>query len=114
MITDSVINHCLLIEINILLYVIVIVKNIEEKPVEPKSDLIVTGLYYYPRKVFDIIKSLDYSARGELEITDVNNEFIKAGEMQSDILECNWTDAGTFESLLDANITASQFKSKPL
>lgn len=91
-----------------------VVKEIVEKPKEPKSDLIVTGLYCYPQEVFNIIKSLDYSARGELEITDVNNAFIKEGKMQSDILKCHWTDAGTFESLLDANIRAAQVKSKAL
>ena len=77
--------------------------GIEEKPRKPKSDYAVTGIYMYDNKVFDIIKKLKPSGRGELEITDVNNAYIKRGELTYSILDCWWTDAGTFESLLRAN-----------
>ncbi len=73
--------------------------GVEEKPKEPKSNLAVTGIYMYDRQVFDIIRPLTPSARGELEITDVNNAYIKQGTMTYDILDGWWTDAGTFESL---------------
>jgi len=76
--------------------------GIEEKPKHPKSNLIVTGLYFYDRHVFDIIKTLRPSGRGELEITDVNNAYIAAGTMTFEIVAGEWTDAGTFESLLKA------------
>ena len=77
--------------------------NIEEKPDKPKSNYIVTGIYMYDNTVFDIIRGLRPSARGELEITDVNNAYIRRGEMTYEILEGWWTDAGTFESLTRAN-----------
>lgn len=77
--------------------------NIEEKPGRPKSRYAVTGIYMYDCKVFKIIKGLEPSRRGELEITDVNNTYIQNGEMSFDILEGWWTDAGTFESLFRAN-----------
>jgi glucose-1-phosphate thymidylyltransferase len=77
--------------------------NIAEKPKRPKTDYIVTGIYMYDSKVFDIIKDLKPSGRGELEITDVNNAYIRLGQMQYDILSGFWTDSGTFESLLRAN-----------
>ncbi len=77
--------------------------QIEEKPKNPKSTYAVIGIYLYDRQVFDIIKTLKPSNRGELEITDVNNWYIKQGVMTWDILEGWWTDAGTFESLLRAN-----------
>lgn len=77
--------------------------NIEEKPDKPKSNYIVTGIYMYDNTVFDIIRGLHPSARGELEITDVNNAYIRRGEMTYEILEGWWTDAGTFESLTRAN-----------
>jgi glucose-1-phosphate thymidylyltransferase len=76
--------------------------SIEEKPEEPKSDLAVTGLYLYDNEVFEIIRRLKPSGRGELEITDVNNEYIRLGEMSYSLLDGYWTDAGTFESLLRA------------
>lgn len=76
---------------------------IEEKPKDPKSNYAVTGIYMYDNKVFDIIKTLKPSDRGELEITDVNNAYIKLGEMQWDLLEGWWTDAGTFDSLRRAS-----------
>ena len=73
--------------------------NIEEKPKVPKSKFAVTGIYMYDNTVFDIIKEQKPSGRGELEITDVNNAYIKRGEMSWEILDGWWTDAGTFESL---------------
>lgn len=77
--------------------------RIEEKPSEPKSDYAVTGIYFYDATVFDIIKTLVPSGRGELEITDVNNHYIRRGEMTWNELDGWWTDAGTFESLLRAS-----------
>ena len=76
--------------------------GIEEKPVIPKSDYAVTGIYMYDQTVFDKIKTLIPSARGELEITDVNNAYIQEGSMTFSYLEGWWTDAGTFDSLLRA------------
>jgi glucose-1-phosphate thymidylyltransferase len=78
--------------------------GIEEKPKNPKSKLAVTGIYMYDKKVFDIIKTLKPSHRGELEITDVNNEYIRLGEMTYDVFDGWWTDAGTFESLETATL----------
>lgn len=80
--------------------------SIEEKPENPKSKLAVTGLYMYKNSVFSIIKKLQPSARGELEITDVNNEYIKSNSLSFEILKGEWTDAGTFESLFKANSIA--------
>ncbi|GIQ65158.1 glucose-1-phosphate thymidylyltransferase [Paenibacillus cisolokensis] len=77
--------------------------SIEEKPAQPKSDYAVTGIYMYDSRVFDIIRTLRPSARGELEITDVNNAYIKTGELTFDILQGWWTDAGTHASLTKAN-----------
>ncbi|MBA7678129.1 Glucose-1-phosphate thymidylyltransferase [subsurface metagenome] len=78
--------------------------KIEEKPKNPKSSYAVTGLYMYDEKVFDIIKTLKLSARGELEITDVNNAYVKEGTMKYSILNGLWTDAGSsFESYYRAN-----------
>lgn len=79
------------------------VLRIEEKPANPKSDFAVIGIYFYDSTVFDIIKTLVPSGRGELEITDVNNHYINRGEMTWNELEGWWTDAGTFESLLRAS-----------
>jgi len=77
--------------------------DIEEKPTKPKSNFAVLGYYMYDKSVFDIIRQIKPSARGEYEITSVNNEFIKLGQLTYDFLEDDWTDAGTFESLLFAN-----------
>lgn len=77
--------------------------KITEKPKKPKTDYIVTGIYMYDAKVFKIIKTLKPSKRGELEITDVNNEYIRLKQMHYDVLLGFWTDSGTFESLLRAN-----------
>ncbi len=82
--------------------------SVEEKPKEPKSNFAVIGVYLYDGAVFDIIKTLKPSGRGELEITDVNNRYIEKGLMTWDILEGWWTDAGTFESLLRANLLTSK------
>jgi len=76
--------------------------GIEEKPKRPKSNLAVTGIYMYDGSVFEKTRVLKPSARGELEITDVNNAYIRDGEMTFDYLEGWWTDAGTFDSLLRA------------
>jgi glucose-1-phosphate thymidylyltransferase len=78
------------------------VVGIEEKPRNPKSDYAVTGIYMYDPSVFDKIKTLVPSSRGELEITDVNNAYIHEGTMTFSFLEGWWTDAGTFDSLLRA------------
>ena len=77
--------------------------KIEEKPKAPKSPYAVTGIYLYDKTVFDIVKSLRPSDRGELEITDVNNVYIERGQLTWEVLEGWWTDAGTFESLLRAS-----------
>ena len=79
------------------------VTRIVEKPKEPKSDLAVVGIYFYDADVFSMIRTLKPSARGELEITDVNNHYLHAGTLQFDQLQGWWTDAGTFESLAAAN-----------
>ncbi len=81
---------------------------IEEKPKTPKSNLAVIGIYMYDSRVFDIVKTLKPSGRGELEITDVNNAYIETNEMTWDMLEGWWTDAGTFESLVRATVLVSQ------
>ncbi len=82
--------------------------RIEEKPPVPASNYAVTGIYMYDGDVFDIVKGLKPSLRGELEITDVNNAYIERGRMEYDILEGWWTDAGTFESLLRASNLVSR------
>jgi len=77
--------------------------GIEEKPERPKSNYAVTGIYFYDASVFEIIRTLKPSARGELEITHVNEAYIAQGRLAYDILDGWWTDAGTFESLARAN-----------
>ncbi len=79
------------------------VLKIEEKPKRPKSGYIVTGIYMYDAQVFGIIKTLKPSGRGEMEITDVNNAYIRQGQMTCDVLEGWWSDCGTFDSLLHAS-----------
>ena len=79
------------------------VLRVEEKPDVPQSPYAVTGMYFYDGRVFDIIRTLKPSRRGELEITDVNNVYIEAGQLTWDVLEGWWTDAGTIESLYQAN-----------
>jgi glucose-1-phosphate thymidylyltransferase len=89
------------------------VVGIEEKPRRPKSRYAVTGIYMYDHTVFDKIRGLKPSARGELEITDVNNQFIAEGTLTYDILSGWWTDAGTFESLRRAtNLVAKMGANK--
>jgi glucose-1-phosphate thymidylyltransferase len=84
------------------------VVSIEEKPEKPRTNYAVTGLYLYDPEVFSIIRTLKPSGRGELEITDVNNAYIKRGKMQYAILKGYWSDAGTFESLLRASLLVQQ------
>jgi len=84
------------------------VKAIEEKPEEPKSDYAVTGIYFYDPQVFKIISTLKPSGRGELEITDVNNMYIKKKTMTCGFLMGWWTDAGTFDSYAHANQVANE------
>jgi glucose-1-phosphate thymidylyltransferase len=88
------------------------IKGIEEKPKTPKSKYVVTGMYMYDRKAFEIIKELKPSARGELEITDVNNKYIEHGDMTYHVLKGWWVDAGTFESLKRANELIEKRKHK--
>jgi glucose-1-phosphate thymidylyltransferase len=75
------------------------VEDIVEKPKNPVSNYAVTGIYFYDQQVFSMIKNLEPSARGELEITDVNNMYLDKNQLEYDILEGWWTDAGTFNSL---------------
>ncbi len=79
------------------------VKRIVEKPARPPSRYAVTGIYMYDNEVFSIVKTLKPSGRGELEITDVNNAYIRRGTLGYEVLDGWWTDAGTFDSLLRAN-----------
>lgn len=83
--------------------------SIEEKPKQPKSSYAVTGIYMYDSEVFNIVKTLKPSGRGELEITDVNNAYISKNELTYDILKGWWTDAGTHVSLTKANELAKDF-----
>ncbi len=82
--------------------------GIKEKPKFPKSNFAVVGIYMYDGTVFDIVRTLKPSERGELEITDVNNEYLRRGELTCDFLDGWWTDAGTFGSLLRANNLVAQ------
>ena len=77
--------------------------QIEEKPKKPKSRFAVTGIYMYDEQVFEIVKTLKPSKRGELEISDVNNRYIKDSSLEYEVLNGYWTDAGTFDSLLNAS-----------
>lgn len=82
------------------------VVSIEEKPKEPKSKYAITGIYFYDHEVFSIIRGLKPSARGELEISDVNRAYLQKGRLAYDVLSGWWTDAGTFESLERATLLA--------
>ncbi|MCZ6786608.1 MAG: sugar phosphate nucleotidyltransferase, partial [Planctomycetota bacterium] len=84
--------------------------EIIEKPETPPSDRAVTGIYFYDGGVFDIIPRLERSARGELEITDVNNDYIRRGALRWRELKGWWTDAGTFPSLFRANRLVSEMR----
>lgn len=90
--------------------------RIEEKPKKPKSSYAITGLYLYDSSVFKIIKTLKPSRRGELEITDVNNAYLKQNQLDYQIIKGYWTDAGTFESLHAANqfVQRKTLRGKPL
>ncbi len=90
------------------------VVSIEEKPERPETPYAVTGVYMYDARVFSIIDGLEPSQRGELEITDVNNDYISRGEMTFDFLNGWWTDAGTFDSLLRATLLTARRKGAPL
>ncbi len=79
------------------------IAGIEEKPDKPKSDYAVTGVYMYDNKVYDYIRELEPSGRGELEITDVNNHYIQEGAMRYAVMDGWWTDAGTPDSYKKAN-----------
>jgi glucose-1-phosphate thymidylyltransferase len=79
------------------------VVSIEEKPKAPKSNLSVTGIYFYDATVFDIIRTVKPSGRGEMEITDVNNAYIAKGQLSFGTFQGWWTDAGTYPSLAHAN-----------
>ncbi|MGI0084719.1 MAG: sugar phosphate nucleotidyltransferase, partial [Nitrososphaerales archaeon] len=82
--------------------------NIEEKPKQPKSQYAVTGIYFYDQSVFEKIGKTKPSWRNELEITDVNNMYLREGTLTHSILDGWWTDAGTFESLLHASQLAAE------
>ncbi|MGB8216465.1 MAG: sugar phosphate nucleotidyltransferase [Candidatus Methanoperedens sp.] len=86
--------------------------EIEEKPQSPKTDFAVVGVYMYNPKVFDIIRSIKPSDRGEYEITSVNNVFIKDQELKYDIVKGRWVDSGTFESYFEANELLYQLNNK--
>jgi glucose-1-phosphate thymidylyltransferase len=84
------------------------VLSIEEKPENPKSNYCVTGLYIYDNRVIEVAKNLKASDRGELEITDVNRWFLEKGELEVAMVKGDWLDAGTFDSLLEAQILAKE------
>lgn len=87
--------------------------SIEEKPTNPKSNYAVPGLYIYDNRVIEIAKNLKPSPRGEIEITDVNKEYLRMGELKVNIIDGIWEDAGTFDSLLRAsNLMAEKEKNK--
>jgi glucose-1-phosphate thymidylyltransferase len=88
------------------------ITGIEEKPKVPKSGFAVTGIYMYDNRVFDYARDLKPSARGELEITDVNNAYITAGDCYYDVLDGWWTDAGQFESLYRATQLVAEERMK--
>jgi len=82
--------------------------SIEEKPENPKSNYCVTGLYVYDNRVIDIAKNLKPSSRGELEITDINRHYLLEGDLNVAMVKGSWLDAGTFDSLLEAQILAKE------
>ena len=90
------------------------IARIVEKPRQPRSRLAVTGCYFYDARVFEIIRGLEPSARGELEITDVNNRFLEWGELRHHTLDGWWTDAGTVQSLLRASQLVASDRDNPV
>jgi glucose-1-phosphate thymidylyltransferase len=87
------------------------IQRVIEKPKDPPGDLAVIGVYMYPPDVFDIISTLEPSARNELEITDVNNVYIERGEMEYQLVEGWWLDCGeSHEALLQASLTVAKEK----
>ena len=88
------------------------IMSIKEKPRKPETNFAVTGVYMYDQTVFDIIKTLKPSGRGELEITDVNNAYVRRGTLEFDPLDGWWTDSGTFDSLLRANVLVAKQSAK--
>lgn len=87
------------------------IAKIIEKPQDPPTNLAVVGVYMYPPNVFDIIKTLEPSGRGELEITDVNNAYIQRGELEYELIDGFWIDAGeSHEALLKANVTMARYE----
>lgn len=86
--------------------------RIEEKPTNPKSNYIAVGMYLYDHRVFDIIKKIKPSSRGEYEITDLNNFYVAEGTMSYTICTRQWFDVGTFDSLLEANIFIAKKEKK--
>jgi glucose-1-phosphate thymidylyltransferase len=86
--------------------------SIEEKPKRPKSNMAITGLYLYDATVFDRIRELKPSARGELEVTDLNKLYLKDGALGYEMLHGDWIDAGTFDSMLDASLMAREAAQK--
>ncbi|MFC1511051.1 sugar phosphate nucleotidyltransferase [Candidatus Margulisiibacteriota bacterium] len=82
------------------------VVSIEEKPRKPKSNYVITGIYFYDSEVFKIVRKLKPSARGELEVSDVNRHYLRQGSLRYDVLSGWWTDAGTFESIERATLLA--------
>lgn len=90
------------------------VTHIVEKPAEPVSDLAVTGCYMYDERVFDVIRSLEPSARGELEITDVNSRYLAWGDLRHRMIDGWWTDAGTVQSLHRAAGLVAADRSNPV
>jgi glucose-1-phosphate thymidylyltransferase len=89
--------------------------GIEEKPSEPRSNLAQTGIYLYDERVFSFIERLEPSARGELEITDLNNIYVSEGSMRCEVLDGYWIDAGTsHDELLDANVKVAELRRQGL
>ena len=90
--------------------------SIEEKPIEPKSNWAVTGLYVYDKKVIEYSKNLKPSKRGELEITDINNIYLRNSDLLIELIDSDsfWLDAGTKESLFEASSIVKELKSKKI
>jgi glucose-1-phosphate thymidylyltransferase len=88
--------------------------NIVEKPTVPVSNYAVIGLYMYDNRVFDMIRDLKPSARGELEITDVNMGYVKEGKASYAILKSNWLDSGSFKTLFEANQIVAQMRGEKI